>query len=221
LTLQFKVSYFELQSTDGKRMAMSMVTIAETRVPERAHGAPRDLSVAALILAIAAMAWFGWGRAQPPAGWGLPLTLGMFASMAVIPFAARLIIRFRGGATARWDRRVRRGYWITVGVEVAAIVLGANGLALAGRAAYTAPWTLLVVGVHFLPLARLFASTVLVWAGLALSAVAIAGAVTGAVSSVAPSAVTGGFGGLVLIAAALTSMRGAVLSGPPAQVREG
>ena len=59
------------------------------------------------------------------------------------------------------------------------------GLALAGRSAYAAPWILLVVGVHLVPLGRLFGSVDLLWAGLVLSAVAIAGAVTGAVSAVA------------------------------------
>jgi membrane protein implicated in regulation of membrane protease activity len=76
--------------------------------------------------------------------------------------------------------------------------------------AEAAPWILLIVGLHFVPLGRLFGSVDLVWSGLVLSAVAIAGAVTGAVSAVAPSAVTGAFGGLVLVAAAAASLgRGA------------
>ena len=53
-----------------------------------------------------------------------------------------------------------------------------------------------------------------------LCAVAIAAAVTGAVSAVAPSAVTGGFGGLVLVVTALTSLRRAALHDTPG-VREG
>jgi hypothetical protein len=144
---------------------MSAVNAERKRAPVRPDGTPRDLTVTALILGVAGALWFGWGQAQPPAGWGLPLS-----------------------------------------IETATIALGAVGLALAGRSAYTAPWILLVVGVHFVPLGRLFGSVDLLWAGLALSAVAIAGAVTGAVSAVAPSAVTGAFGGLVLVAAAVTSL---------------
>jgi len=87
------------------------------------------------------------------------------------------------------------------------------GLGLAGRPAYTAPWILLVVGVHFVPLGRLFGSANLVWSGLVLAAVAIAAAVTGAVSAVEPSAVTGAFGGLVLVAAAAASLRQALVRG--------
>jgi hypothetical protein len=87
----------------------------------------------------------------------------------------------------------------------------AAGLGLAGHSAYIAPWILLVVGMHFVPLGRLFGSFDLVWAGFTLSAVAIAGTVTGLVSDVAPSAVTGAFGGLVCIACAAVCLRRALL----------
>jgi hypothetical protein len=177
--------------------------------------------VSALILGFAAMMWFGWGLAQPPLGWSLPLTIGIFAAIAVEGFAGCLLARFRGSASAMEDQRVRRRYGVTVGVEVAAIALGAVGLGLAGRPAYAAPWILLVVGVHFLPLGRLVGSVDLLWSGLALCAVAIAAAVTGAVSAVAPSAVTGGFGGLVLVAAAAASLLRAAPYARPAGLREG
>ncbi len=193
----------------------------QTRAPERPYGTPRDLSVSALILGFAAMMWFGWGQAQPPPGWSLPLTIGIFAAIAVEGFAASMVARFRGTATAMRDQRVSRQYGITVGVEVAAIALGAVGLGLAGRPAYTAPWILLVVGVHFLPLGRLFGSVDLLWSGLVLCAVAIVAAVTGAVSAVAPSAVTGGLGGLVLVVAAVASLGRAARHGRPAGAQEG
>jgi hypothetical protein len=196
---------------------MGTVTAERKAAPERADGRPRDLTVTAVILAIAGASWFGWGQAQPPAGWGLPLSIAMFAAVAVAIAAGITMNRFRHGATAMEHWRVRRAYGITVGVEAAAIGLGAVGLALAGRPAFTAPWILLVVGVHFVPLGRLFGSADLLWAGLVLSVVAIAGAVTGAVSTVAPSAVTGAFGGLVLVAAAAASLGRALRRGRPGQ----
>ncbi len=177
--------------------------------------------MSALILGFAAMMWFGWGQAQPPPGWTLPLTVGLFAAIAVEGFAGSMVARFRGTATAMQDERVSRRYGITVGVEVAAIALGAVGLGLAGQPAYTAPWILLVVGVHFVPLGRLFDSVDLLWSGLVLCAVAVAAAVTGAVSAVAPSAVTGGFGGLVLVVTAVTSLRRAARNGRVASRPEG
>lgn len=192
---------------------MGAVTAARMVAPERTRGTPRDLSATALILAIAAVLWFGWGQAEAPAGWGLPLGIGTLAAIAIAAVAGITVRGFRRGATAMADQRAGRRYGITVGIEVAAIAIGAAGLTQAGRPAYTAPWILLVVGVHFVPLGRLFGSADLVWSGLVLSAVAIAAAVTGAVSAVAPSAVTGAFGGLVLVAAAAASLRRAVLRG--------
>lgn len=67
--------------------------------------------------------------------------------------------------------------------------------------------------MHFVPLGRLFESSLLVRAGVVLSAVAIAGAVTGAVSDVAPSAVTGAFGGLVCLVCGAVFLRWALLLG--------
>lgn len=192
---------------------MSAVTATRTR----AGATSRDLAVTALILGIAAVLWFGWGQAQPPSGWSLPLNIGTFAAIAVAVGAGSIAARFRRGASAMADPRVRRGYGITVGVEVAACGLGAATLGLAGYSAYIAPWTLLVVGVHFVPLGRLFGSIDLVWAGFALSVVAIAGAVTRVVSGVAPSAVTGAFGGLVCIACAAVCLRRSLRHGRAGQ----
>jgi hypothetical protein len=197
------------------------MSVVKTRAPGQPYGTPRDLSVSALILGFAAMMWFGWGQAQPPPGWTLPLTIGLFAAIAVEGFAGSMVARFRGTATAMQDERVSRRYGITVGVEVAAIALGAVGLGLGGQPAYTAPWILLVVGVHFVPLGRLFDSVDLLWSGLVLCAVAVAAAVTGAVSAVAPSVVTGGFGGLVLVVTAVTSLRRAARNGRAASRPEG
>jgi hypothetical protein len=190
------------------------------KVPEQPQGTPRDLSVSALILGFAAMMWFGWGHAQPPPEWSIPLTIGLFAAIAVGVFPESRGAGFRGSPPPMRDQRVSRRYGITVGAEVTAIALGVLALGLAGRPAYTAPWILLVVGVHFVPLGRLFGSVDLVWSGLALCAVAIAAAVTGAVSAVAPSAVTGGFGGLVLVVTAVASLCRAALHDRPASVRE-
>ena len=192
-----------------------MSTLTATRTS--AGATRRDLAVTALILAIAAVMWFGWGQAQPPSGWALPLNIGTFTAIAVAVGAGSVVARFHRGATAMADPRVRRMYGITVGVEVAACGLGAAGLGLAGRSAYIAPWILLVVGVHFVPLGRLFRTFDLVWAAFALSSAVIAAAVTGVVSDVAPSAVTGAFGGLVCIACAAVCLGRALRRAVPAE----
>src|SRR5215475_3443395 len=102
--------------------AVSTGKAAGMAAPEQAGGTPAgtpggtssDLSVTALILAIASALWFGWGQAEPPAGWGLPMVIGMFAAIAFAIVAAVAVRSFRHGATAMADQRVRRGYGITV-----------------------------------------------------------------------------------------------------------
>jgi hypothetical protein len=188
----------------------TQMTAMRMRMRVRLAATPRDQAVTALILAIAAMAWFGWGQAEPPAAWSLPLTIGTFAAIAVAVGAGVIVARVRRCDTAMADPAARRGYGITVGTEAAACALGAAALGLTGQSPFIASWILLVVGVHFLPLGRLFGSAQLLWAGPALAVVAVAATVTGMASDVAPSAVTGAFGGLVCIACATACLWSAV-----------
>jgi len=87
-------------------------------------------------------------------------------------------------------------------------VAGAAALEAGGRPAYLPAWILLVVGVHFIPLGRLFRIGALAWAGLVLIPVAAAAAVTGAVTGVPPSTVAGVGGGLVCLGCAVACLRG-------------
>jgi len=168
----------------------------------RSRGLPRDLAVTALILDVAALMWFGWGQAQPPAGWSAWLAAGSTVGLVVAVAASLLTLRLRASALTMHDPQVRRGYARVVVVEVLAIAAGAVGLAAGGRSSYVAAWILLVVGVHLLPLARLFAAPGLGLAGLALTAVAIGAAVAGAASRIQPSAIAGAGGGLICLTCA-------------------
>jgi hypothetical protein len=163
-------------------------------------GSERDLAATALILGFAAVAWFGWGQAQPPAGWSVPLAIGSAAGLAVAVAAGLTARRYRMGQLSMNDARIRRAYRRVVVTEVILCALGAVGLGLSGQSGYVAAWILLVVGAHFVPLGRLFAIGSLVVAGLVLVVVAAAAAVTGAASTVAPSFVAGAGGGAVCLA---------------------
>ncbi len=175
--------------------------MAEARVGGRySAGSARDLAATALILGFAAFAWFGWGQAQPPAGWSVPLAIGSAAGVAVAVAAGLTARRLRTGQLAMNDARVRRAYWRVVATEVLLCAAGAVALGVSGQSAYIAPWILLVVGAHFVPLGRLFAIGSLVLSGLVLVVVAVTAAVTGAVSTVAPSFVAGAGGGAVCLA---------------------
>ena len=169
-------------------------------------GSARDLAASALILSIATLLWFGWAQAQPPAGWSVPLTVGSVAGVAVAVAAGLTARRLRTGGLAMNDARVRRTYWRVVAVEGTLCAAGAVGLGVSGQSAYIASWILLVVGAHFVPLGRLFAIGSLVAAGLVLVVVAVAAAVIGTVSAVAPSFVAGAGGGAVCLVGAVACL---------------
>lgn len=166
----------------------------------------RDRATSALILGVAAMAWFGWSQEGPPAGWVLPLRVGSGFGLLVAALAAIVVWRCRHGASAMADPRVRRVYYRVIGIEVAAIAVGATALGIIGRSSYLAPWTLFVVGLHFVPLSRLFGDRSLTHAGGLLVAVSAVSVTAGLIWTVTPSAVAGGGGGLILLVFAAWSL---------------
>ena len=193
------------------------------RAGERAGrpGPVRDFATTAVILGIAGAAWFSWGQARPPAGWSAFLEAGAIAGVCAAVAGGIAAWRHRGGETAMSDPRSRRGYWRVVATEAAAAGLGVGALAVAGRSAYAAAWVLLVVGIHFLPLSRLFGNRGLFAAGLLLSVVAVAAAATGAATAVAPSAVASAGGGLICVAVAASCLVRAVRPGAAVAAKPG
>jgi hypothetical protein len=91
-----------------------------TPTPREASGYGHDQAVTALIFGVAAFAWFGWGQAQPPAGWSVPLAIGSAACAVAAVLAGLLVYRLRSGPSAMQDPKVRRGYFMIVGAEVLA-----------------------------------------------------------------------------------------------------
>lgn len=166
-----------------------------------------DLAITALVLAVAAIAWFGWGQAQSPAAWSPALIAGSFASTAAVLPAYAAMRRLRGAAPSMREPVVQRAYSRIVGAEAAACLLGAVALTSAGQPPYVPAWILLVVGAHFLPLGRLFGIAELYPASLALIAIATTAAIIGTITSVRPSAVAGAGGGLACLLAALSCVR--------------
>jgi hypothetical protein len=177
----------------------------------------RDLGVTALVLGFFGSAWFGWGSGDAPAGWeplmtaGSVLALASAAAGAALAFAAR-----RTGSVVR-DPATGRRYGIIVGIEFGTAFAGAAVLGALGQAAYVAPWIAFVVGVHFVPLAPVLHDGSLVPLGVAVAAVAVAAAVVGLATAVAPSFVTGVGVGALLLAAAVRSL---VLAGLSRRRRE-
>lgn len=138
-----------------------------------------------------AFAWFGWGQAAPPRSLVLPLAIG--AGLGAVLVTLGLVTTFRSGGRllAASDPVVRRRYGITVGVEVGLILAGALTLGLTGESWWLPAWVCGVVGVHFLPMARVLQNPSLRPLGVILAAVAVLALVSGLGALTAPSTVTG------------------------------
>ena len=175
------------------------------RQPEAAASG-RDLAVNGLVLGVAGMIWFGWAQAEPPAGWATPLVIGSVLAMLLAVIGVPLTRRHRHGPSAARDPRGRRTYGWVVGIETLTIAAGAAILAGTGLAAYLPAWILFVVGMHFLPLARLFRIRSLGVTGLLLVVISAVAAVAGRSGSAPPSTVAGGAGGLILVMSGALSL---------------
>ncbi|MBC2640182.1 MULTISPECIES: hypothetical protein [unclassified Rhodococcus (in: high G+C Gram-positive bacteria)] len=156
--------------------------------------------IGAAVLAFAGIAWFGWAQEDPPASWTPYLVAGQVISAVLLVVLLVLLVRgLTTSGSAMADPRVRRRYWVTVAVEVALIVGGNLLLAAVGHQAYDAAWTLFVVGVHFVPLGKVFHARALALAGVVVAVAAVAAAGLGLVTDLAPSAAAGAGGGVVFI----------------------
>jgi hypothetical protein len=161
--------------------------------------AARDRAVNGLVLGVAGAMWLGWAQQGPPAGWSVPLAVASGLGVVVAVFGGVLAWRRRHGDSAMAEPRGRRTYYRVVGIESLAIAVGSMLLAITGHSDYIAVWILFVVGVHFVPLGRLFRIRSLVVVGVALIPVSVVAAVIGLVWTVLPSAIAGGIGGVLLV----------------------
>lgn len=156
--------------------------------------------IGAAVLAFAGMAWFGWAQDAPPDSWVPFLVAGSVVSGLLLVALVAVFLRHRTTTTsAMADPQVRRGYWITVGVEVVLIIGGNLVLAALGHPVYDAAWTLFVVGVHFVPLARIFHGRRLAVTGVVTAVVAVVAGLIGLATDLAPSAAAGVGGGVVFV----------------------
>lgn len=124
--------------------------------------------------------------------------------LGVLAFVALLVavLRNRGTGPAG-PPRFARGYWIVVVAEVVAIVAGAQVLNALGLPPL--PWVTIVVGVHFLPLARMWHAPSLGRIGAALVLCGVAGlvaAIAGASAAVV-ALLAGVLAGFVLLGGSL------------------
>lgn len=181
--------------------------VAPERGASLGAAAPRDLAVNGLVLGFAGAMWLGWAQDAPPAGWALPLSICSGLGLLVAIVGGVLTWRRRHGDSAMASSAGRRTYYRVVGLEGAVIAVGGTALGVTGHSGYTAALVLFIVGAHFVPLGRLFRIRSLVVVGVLSVLVSLVATVFGLLGTVAPSAIAGGVGGLLLIVFGAWSLR--------------
>ena len=171
----------------------------------------RDLAITTLVFGVAAFIWFGWGHENPPRSWRVLMITGSAVSCLMIIVGAVLTWQLWGADSVFHNQATRRAFGIVCGVEFGLCGLGAALLASTKRQQLIAPWILLVVGAHFVPLSVIFRDP-----GLNVLAVAmLAGAASAVIlhrrRQITPSAITALTGGGALLIFAVRSATLAVI----------
>ncbi len=165
----------------------------------------RTLASAAAVESFFAFIWFGWGQEGPPPVVSLMLGAGAVLALLVVIGGIVAVLRSRDEPSPITGAAVGKHFGMIVGIEFTLVGLGATILGLTGHSGFIAAWTALVVGVHFLPLARIFVGIGMLPLAVAVSLAGIGAFIVGAVTEARPSTVAGLGAGVALLAHA-TSM---------------
>jgi hypothetical protein len=140
-----------------------------------------------------------------PAGWVWPLRL-----LGLVAFAAVVVVALRAWSGQPGDPPAPdalRPYLVSVAAMAVAVPLGSIALRrLVDRPELTLPWVVLVVGAHFLPMARAFRAPVFRALGLGLVLVALVGGVLTLLDGTGWASATGVAAGFALLAAAASGV---------------
>lgn len=138
---------------------------------------PRDLVMTGLIFGAVAFIWAGWAHERPPAGRGWRILLVGLQVAGLVLLAAGIWAAVRywstptaidpGSAAFFWYVVV---FWLEVVVGVGLAILFAR----TARAHLIAPMVLIIVGLHFFPLAFVFGQPLLLVAALLITAAGVA-----------------------------------------------
>ena len=154
-----------------------------------------------------AVMWFLWGRSAAPTWLDVPLAIGAVAGVLVVIAGIVLAVRSREQFTLMDDPAVRQRFHLIVGAEFGLLGIGAVILGALGLADWIPIWICAGVGLHFLPLARIFVDRYLAPLGILILAVAAAALVVGLTTTVSPSTVTGPATGACLLLAGIITLR--------------
>jgi len=166
-------------------------------------------AMGAMIFFVFGAVWLeAWAR-QTGAGWlryaAIAVAALVLLALAWRRFRRHAAARARQGATPE-RRRIDRLFHIVNGVTWTVIVIAGNVLDNTGHGAWVIPMAIFVLGLHFLPLARIFRNPPHYVTGAALLALAV---LYPSLARGGPSDPIGFLGaGLVLWLSALWALRG-------------
>ncbi|MET7805062.1 hypothetical protein [Micromonospora chersina] len=164
----------------------------------------RQAGLTALYLGVFAAIWFSVPKADPPLR--SLLVVGSVGALLAAAVGAVLVARAGRRPAGERDRAADRRYGLIVAAEVAVGLTGALLLAAAGLTGYLPVLVCAVVGVHFVPLARVLNDRLLVPLGVAVTLVALAGLAVDLVSAVPAGLVVGTGAGALLLAYAVLGL---------------
>lgn len=101
------------------------------------------------------------------------VTLGFFGMGGILFRDARRLPKEQSPEGAATGRRIWRWFGLIFGLEIVLIALASSLLSIFPLSQFIAPTTALIVGVHFIPLARLFRVGVYYLTGALLSVIAL------------------------------------------------
>lgn len=165
----------------------------------------RDRLMTTGILSFFASAWFGWAQEDPPSSWPVPLTIGACLGILGAVVCGLLAARHWRSGSVLDDRATFRRYLVVVGVECVLCGIGGGLLGGLSAVAYISAWICLVVGVHFVPLARVLRNPGLYPLAIAMIVIAVACVPVARAAGLTTSAVCGAAAGVALLAYAVSS----------------
>ncbi|GAB2849044.1 hypothetical protein GCM10027024_25830 [Microbacterium insulae] len=133
----------------------------------------------AVIFGGAAFVWAGWAQERPPKGvlWRIVLVLLQLIGLVMLGFGIPIAVQNWETPTALASASTALVWYIVVfWLEVIAIVGFSIFFVKTGRGALIAPLVLTVVGLHFVPLAFVFAQWILLIAAVLLTAAGVGAA---------------------------------------------
>lgn len=138
----------------------------------------RDLVFTAALFGVVTFVWTGWAQERPPSTlWRVVLAVLGLAGCALAGVSIPRLIRAWGEPTAiEFGSAAWTIYIVVCVLEVVALVVGAIVLARTRRSEFIAPFALLVVGVHFFPLAFVFGQPIILATAVLITAAAVAAA---------------------------------------------